>query len=236
MVDRRSFKSKKSFVVYFLLNYPNYTKSMAKKGSKVILAAGKVSNSEQEEDYQQEDDQEEDDLDPAPLVVAPTPSVVAPILLLIPPFVTTPGPVVKSASSSTSSKKRSAGSSPAVAADLRQMCEESLSTANNDPGEKVSFGKKKKDFNSVYADTRVQEMELARDRFDWDRSNYESEQQRTREIAASNEVQLKKEVIAEDTRRIELTLAAENKRSIIAEGIKAGRTASEIKEMITILL
>jgi hypothetical protein len=142
---------------------------------------------------------------------------------------------VKSASSSTSSKKRSAGSSPAVAADLRQMCEESLSTANNDPGEKVSFGKKKKDFNSVYADTRVQEMELARDRFDWDRSNYESEQ-RTREIAASNEVQLKKEVIAEDTRRIELTLAAENKRSIIAEGIKAGRTALEIKEMITILL
>jgi hypothetical protein len=108
------------------------------------------------------------------------------------------------------------------------MCEESVNAANSDPVEKVSFGKKRKDFASVYADSRIQEMSLARDRFEWDRLNHDSEQL-AREKAAER-------AMAEDTERFKLTLAAEHKKSIIAEGIRAGKSAEEIKLLMELLL
>jgi hypothetical protein len=124
--------------------------------------------------------------------------------------------------------KSSAPNTPVLGADLRSMCEESVNAANSDPVEKVSFGKKRKDFASVYADSRIQEMSLARDRFEWDRLNHDSEQL-AREKAAER-------AMAEDTERFKLTLAAEHKKSIIAEGIRAGKSAEEIKLLMELLL
>ena len=136
----------------------------------------------------------------------------------------------------TTNKRNASVSTPLIGADLRALCAESVHDAAMDSDNKVSLHKKqKKDFTSVYADSRVMEITLEKEKFEWMRSNYDVEQ-RAKEKAAAAEIELKERGLAEETKRAEMGLTEETKRALMIECLKQGKTMEETKAYINFML
>ena len=134
-------------------------------------------------------------------------------------------------------KEKTRQETPQLSSDLKALCVESVNAASNDAANKVSFGKKggKKDFNSLYVDARNQEIDLQKDRFNWERQNYDA-QKIAKEKASEAELLHKEKTIFEETKRTQLTLAEKTRRAIILQGMKQGLTPEAIEEFTKELL
>ena len=102
------------------------------------------------------------------------------------------------------------------------------------------------DFTAAYADVKFQEVSIARDRLEWERSKY-ADAHRLETIRVEQDVMLKEKGMEEETKRAQQALieqtkraqqaqSEETKRSIVVELVKAGKTPQEIKEYVNALL
>ena len=146
-------------------------------------------------------------------------------------------PAVVTVAPAVAGKKR--GPTPSVSAEIRALCEDSVATAlTNDPADKVSYKKGRKDFTSVYAESRMGELDLATQKFHWEKQNYGKEQE-TKEKSFESDLGLREKAILEETKRAQIAMEAETKRTqiiqaeetkraVLLQGMKQGLSLDEI--------
>jgi len=134
-------------------------------------------------------------------------------------------PAVVTVAQAVVGKKR--GPTPSVSAEIRALCEDSVTLAANDPADKVSYKKGKKDFTSVYAESRMAELDLATQKFYWEKQNYGKEQD-TKDKSFESDLGLRQKAIEEETKRTQIIQAEETKRAIVLQGMKQGLSLDEI--------
>jgi len=144
--------------------------------------------------------------------------------------------VVTVAQAVAAGKKR--GPTPSVSAEIRVLCDDSVTLAANDPTDKVSYYKKgRKDFTSVYAESRMGELDLATQKFLWEKQNYGKEQE-TKERSFESDLGLREKAILEETKRAQIAMEADTKRAQIAMEAETKRTqiiqAEETKRAVVL--
>ena len=119
---------------------------------------------------------------------------------------------------------------------LKEKCAETVGTAANAAEltakitemKNTGTGKGRKDFTSTYADAKTKEIELARDKFEFEKENYHSKRS---DDNSHEESRAQRE--QENSRA---QLQSNTKNVIIMEMIRKGSSAQEIKEFLELLL
>ena len=120
---------------------------------------------------------------------------------------------------------------------MKEKCAETVGTAANAAEltakitemKNTGSGKGRKDFTSTYADAKTKEVELARDKFEFEKENYHSKRS---DDNSHEESRVQRE--QENSRAQQLQ--SNTKNVIIMEMIRKGSSAQEIKEFLELLL
>lgn len=141
----------------------------------------------------------------------------------------TPASASHSAASSVSSSTAKAKKrlSFTISEELQQLSAASVTAAGSsaDFSNKLTEIKKnggnKRDFTTAYADGRVEQLKLERDRFAWEKETHAGKIAQE-ENARADEMQLKKDAMKEETRR-----------AVMIEMVRAKCSAEEIKDFLS---
>ena len=79
--------------------------------------------------------------------------------------------------------------------------------------------------------SRMAEIDLATDKFNWEKQNYGKEQQ-SKEKALESDLGIREKSIVEETKRAQIIQAEETRRAIVLQGMKQGLSAEAIEDFL----